>query len=92
MSNQKQLNLGVNKDRLTSLTFTEPVKVGSAELDQLITDIAIDAENRRSSGSEARPYYAIDLIRRTRLGALRLPVELGVAVLVFVNFSMSSFD
>ncbi|KQU22301.1 acyl-CoA dehydrogenase [Bacillus sp. Leaf13] len=77
MFNQKQLNLGVNKDRLTSLTFTESVKVGSAELDQLITDIAIDAENRRSSGSEARPYYAIDLIRRTRLGALRLPVELG---------------
>ncbi|MGE7766928.1 acyl-CoA dehydrogenase family protein [Peribacillus sp. NPDC096540] len=77
MSNQKQLNFGVNKDRLTSLTFTEPVKVGSAELDQLITDIAIDAENRRNSGSEARPYYAIDLIRRTRLGALRLPVELG---------------
>src|SRR5690606_17158688 len=32
---------------------------------------------RRNSGSEVRPFYAMELIRKARLGAIRLPVELG---------------
>ncbi|OAH54332.1 acyl-CoA dehydrogenase [Domibacillus aminovorans] len=77
MSNQKQLNSKVNKAHFPPLTFTEPVKVGSDELDQLIAAIARDAEKRRNAGNETRPYYAIDLIQQSGLGALRLPVELG---------------
>ena len=44
---------------------------------QLIDAIAQDAEERRHSGSEARPFYAFDLIRQSKLGALRIPVEQG---------------
>lgn len=57
-------------------TFTAPVKVNSPEFDFLIAAIAKDAEERRQTGG-GHPYYAIDLIRKSRLGALRLPVELG---------------
>ncbi|MED0714659.1 acyl-CoA dehydrogenase family protein [Aeribacillus composti] len=71
MSIQNQLN------EASSLTFNGPVKVDSPELDQLIDVIAKDAEERRNAGSEELPYHAFDLIRQSRLGALRLPVELG---------------
>lgn len=57
-------------------TFTAPVKVNSPEFDFLIAAIAKDAEERRQTGG-GHPYYAIDLIRKSRLGALRLPVKLG---------------
>src|ERR1700730_1105610 len=73
MSNQKQ----ITSTDLNSPTFTGPVKVDSPELDQLISTIAYDAEARRKNGSDARPYYAMDLLRQSKLGALRLPVELG---------------
>ena len=33
--------------------------------------------NAERTDSDARPYYAMDLIRQSKLGALRLPVELG---------------
>ncbi|WP_339229987.1 acyl-CoA dehydrogenase family protein [Aeribacillus sp. FSL K6-2833] len=80
MSSQKPLNQRINfknKDESNSLTFTSPVKVDSPELEYLIAAIAEDAEKRRSTGSKDHPYYAFDLIRKSRLGALRLPVELG---------------
>lgn len=73
MANQKQITSTI----LNTPAFTGPVKVGSAELDQLISAIASDAEERRKNGSDERPYYAIDLIRKLKLGALRLPVESG---------------
>lgn len=80
MSYQKQLNFEENiKNRgySTSPTFTTPVKIDSPDFNLLLNKIAQDAKERRNAGSEARPYYAIDLIRQARLGALRLPVELG---------------
>ena len=77
MSNQKQLTSEVYQDLFSSPTFSEPVKAGSVELDQLISVIAQDAEERRNNDSKARPYYAMELIRQSRLGALRLPEELG---------------
>ena len=77
MANQQQLTSEVQHDRLSSLKFSGPVKFGTAELNQLITEIAKDAEERRRSGSDERPYYAFDLIRTSRLGALRLPIEQG---------------
>ena len=77
MSNQQQITSNVLNDHFASPTFTKSVKVGSPELDQLISAIARDAEERRKNGSDTRPYYAMDLIRQSKLGALRLPVELG---------------
>jgi alkylation response protein AidB-like acyl-CoA dehydrogenase len=78
--NNKQLNSSVPtkiSDRISSPVFTEAVKVETREFDQLISAIARDAEKRRSSGNEVHPYFAMDLIRQSRLGALRLPVERG---------------
>lgn len=66
-----------NQKMTNSLTFTKPVTIDSVELDQLIDAISKDAEERRNSGSEARPFYAMELIRKARLGALSLPVEYG---------------
>lgn len=80
MAKQKQLNPEINNNKNDSspqLTFTAPVKVGSKEFEHLITAIARNAQERRNAGSEARPYFSIDLIRQSKLGALRLPIELG---------------
>ena len=77
MANQQQLTSEVQHDRLSSLKFSGPVKFSTAELNQLITEIAKDAEERRRSGSDECSYYAFDLIRTSRLGALRLPIEQG---------------
>ncbi|MGG3798672.1 acyl-CoA dehydrogenase family protein [Metabacillus fastidiosus] len=80
MSYQKQLNVEENiknQDSSSSSAFTAPVKLDSPDFNLLLNKIAQDAKERRNAGSETRPYYAIDLIRQARLGALRLPVELG---------------
>jgi len=74
MINQKQ---EANHESPSALTFSEPIKAGSAELHVLLTKIAEDAEKRRSSGNDSHPYYAIDLIKKSRLGALRIPIEMG---------------
>lgn len=65
------------KETDAPLEFTEPVKVGSSQLEQLIITIARDAEKRRKKDCEIRPYFAMELIRKSKLGALRLPVEKG---------------
>jgi alkylation response protein AidB-like acyl-CoA dehydrogenase len=80
LANQKQLNYEINnisEEHTTSLVFSGPIKANSIELDLLIDAISQDATERRSSGNGTHPYYAIELIRRSRLGALRLPVERG---------------
>src|SRR3954452_25442934 len=77
MSNQQQISSDALNDHFASPTFTKSVKVGSPELDQLISAIGGDAEERRKNGSDTTPYYAMDVIRQSKLGALRFPVELG---------------
>lgn len=77
MTKQKQINVEDKKEYSTTPKFTAPVKIDSPEFELLITEIARDAEERRNAGSEARPFYAIHLIKQSRLGALQLPVELG---------------
>ncbi|MET4430201.1 acyl-CoA dehydrogenase family protein [Mycolicibacterium sp. 624] len=52
-------------------TVTAPVTYGSERLAALITAIGDGALERERSGE--RPFSAIDLIRRERLGALRVP-------------------
>lgn len=54
-------------------TFIVPVQINTPKFEQLIQLIAKDAEERRSTGSIERPNYAMDLIRKSRFGALRLP-------------------
>lgn len=52
-------------------TVTAPVTYGSGRLASLITAIGDGALERERTGE--RPFAAIDLIRRERLGALRVP-------------------
>lgn len=77
MSQQNQITL--EQTKCGKPIFTEAVKVGSTELEQLLSAIANDAENRGKTDSEAHPFYAVELIKKSKLGALRLPVELGGA-------------
>lgn len=80
MSNQQQANVKEHineKDYSSSLEFTAPIQIDSPEFESLLAEIARDAEERRNAGSEARPFYAIKLIKESRLGALQLPKELG---------------
>lgn len=72
----KMTNHNIQQDS-TTLTFTKPIKVNSSEFDLLITEISRNADERRRNGNGEHPYYAIELIKQSRLGALRLPVELG---------------
>ncbi|MBB6444260.1 acyl-CoA dehydrogenase family protein [Bacillus benzoevorans] len=77
MSQQNQITL--EQAKCAQPIFTEAVKVDSTELEQLLSAIANDAENRRKNDSGAHPFYAVELIKKSKLGALRLPVELGGA-------------
>jgi alkylation response protein AidB-like acyl-CoA dehydrogenase len=82
MSKQASLSSVKNtesKAQTIPLSFTEIVKVDSPDFENLISAIAQDAKERRKAGGEARPYFGVDLIRKSRIGALRLPVELGGA-------------
>ncbi len=63
MSTQKQLD--------------KSLKAGSHALDELLAAIAKDGEERRKLDSEARPFYAMDLIRQSKLSGIQLPVEYG---------------
>ncbi|PPQ16106.1 acyl-CoA dehydrogenase [Bradyrhizobium sp. AC87j1] len=60
-----------------SLTASQPLKTQSPELEALLNQIAEGASARERD--RVLPYDAIDLIRRARLGALRLPVDAGGA-------------
>lgn len=60
-------------------TLTPIIKPGSKEFENLLHEIATDASKRRKENPTAHPFYAIKLIKQARLGALRLPVELGGA-------------
>lgn len=52
-------------------------KIDSSEFEALIIEIARDAKERRDTKSEYGPYFAMELIREARLGAIQLPPELG---------------
>lgn len=56
---------------------------GSPELKELLQEIADDAAKRRQNDKVQHPYRAFELIKKHRLGALRLPVELGGAGATF---------
>jgi alkylation response protein AidB-like acyl-CoA dehydrogenase len=56
-------------------SHTEPLTYGSDRLTQLIAAIGEGALERERTGE--RPFAAIDLVRRARLGALRVPLADG---------------
>lgn len=58
-------------------TFDRPVVPGSLEWERLLEEIARDAAERRRPGREGHPWRALELIRRAKLGALRLPRDGG---------------
>lgn len=53
------------------------IEIGSPQFTILLDEISSDAERRRREGKNERPYYAMELIRKARLGALQLPIEKG---------------
>jgi alkylation response protein AidB-like acyl-CoA dehydrogenase len=58
-------------------TLTSIPAPGSAELTSLVALIAADARRRRADGGHEPPTAAIALVREHRLGAVRVPTELG---------------
>lgn len=81
MVNLKQFNGNENPiDKEFSVrNISVPIKTDSPQFEALLNEIARDAQERRDSKSEVRPFYAIDLIRKVRLGAIQLPSEMGGA-------------
>ncbi|WP_341301180.1 acyl-CoA dehydrogenase family protein [Lysinibacillus sp. FSL H8-0500] len=61
------------------VTLGPIVKPNSEELTKLIQEIKDDAAKRRRENPTVHPNHAIQLIKKARLGALRLPEELGGA-------------
>lgn len=58
-------------------TATAPPAYGSPELTALVAQIAEDARRRRAEGNNEPPTVAVELAKRHRLGAIRVPTELG---------------
>ncbi|MFW0785553.1 acyl-CoA dehydrogenase [Gordonia sp. CPCC 206044] len=61
---------------MTDTVALRPPTLHSAALQEVIDAIADDASRRRTSGG-GRPHAALELVRRHRLGAVRVPSELG---------------
>ncbi|WP_318509096.1 acyl-CoA dehydrogenase family protein [Bacillus sp. T3] len=76
MSKQIQISANKKPDH-QKLTFNTQVKIDSPEFEKLLSEIERDAKARREAGNNERPFYAIDLIRQSRLGAIRLPLDKG---------------
>ncbi len=64
---------------MTKTIQTEPIDIHSAAFDYLIEEIAQDAAARRRQEERLLPYRAFQLIKEAKLGAIRLPKELGGA-------------
>ncbi|MEH2107648.1 acyl-CoA dehydrogenase family protein [Nostoc sp.] len=67
----------VEKVADTTIKFSAPVTANSPELQKLFDFIALGASER--DRDRILPYDVIDLIRQSRLGALRIPVAEGGA-------------
>ncbi|MBV8923827.1 MAG: acyl-CoA dehydrogenase family protein, partial [Bradyrhizobium sp.] len=60
-----------------SLDPSRPIELRSSELDKLLAEIAAGESARERE--RILPFEAVELIRRARLGALRLPTSAGGA-------------
>lgn len=62
----------------TESAVTTPVpRPGAPEIGALLAEIRADAERRRADGGTEPPTAAIAAVKRLRLGAVRVPAELG---------------
>lgn len=59
------------------VTSDKAMTIDSCEMEELLIAIAQDAKKRREDGSDARPFYAMRLIKENKIGALRVPKALG---------------
>jgi len=60
-----------------AVQVSEAVKPRSLELDAILEAIALDARERRERGKRELPFNAIEQIKKSRLGAFRLPADQG---------------
>lgn len=56
---------------------SQAIRFGTPEFEEMISTIREDAIRRKKLPTLEHPFYAIQLIKQTRFGALRLPIELG---------------
>ena len=60
--------------------ISRPPSIQSAQLQTVLDEIAADAQRRRDDSEQDRqPHTALSLVREHRLGAVRVPAELGGA-------------
>lgn len=59
------------------ITSDVAIAIDSCDMEDLLTAIAQDAKKRRNDDSDARPFYAMRLIKENKIGALRVPKALG---------------
>lgn len=57
--------------------YKRPIDIYSEQFDELLETIRLDADERRQKEERLLPTKAIDLIKQTKLGALRLPESFG---------------
>jgi alkylation response protein AidB-like acyl-CoA dehydrogenase len=80
----------MSTERHPSAVASAPIAIGTIELRELLAEIASGAAARER---EARPpYEAIELVRATRFGALRVPVEEGGAGASYRDFFATLID
>ncbi|MGD9602416.1 MAG: acyl-CoA dehydrogenase family protein [Gammaproteobacteria bacterium] len=65
----------ITQERRFDAAAIAPVRAGTAELDALIAEIGASARASKAAG--LNPFPAIDLVRASRLGALRIPAHDG---------------
>lgn len=61
----------------TISSLEQPIDIYSEQFEQLLETIRLDADERRKHEERLLPFKAIDLIKKTKLGALRLPESFG---------------
>lgn len=64
---------------ISSIKSNRPVEIHSGEFEKILSLIKEDAEARLQSDERLHPQKAIQLIKESKIGALRLPVEAGGA-------------
>lgn len=57
--------------------FARPIDIYSEQFEELLEVIRLDADERRQQEERLLPTKAIELIKQTKLGALRLPLSFG---------------
>ncbi len=66
-------------NKLAFIKTNGPIEINSVEFEKILSTIKEDAQFRLHSDERLHPKKAIQLIKEAKLGALRLPIELGGA-------------